>query len=48
MEEKIIFEDYGIEFTEEDFKGVDKETLLKCKKILQKAIKNVERKGEEE
>ena len=38
MEEKIIFEDYGIEFTDEDFEGVDKETLQECKKKIEETL----------
>lgn len=41
-EEKIVFEDYNIEFNDEDFEGVDKQTLEKCKARLEKAIKKVE------
>lgn len=39
MEDNIVFEDYNIEFTDEDFEGVDMETLEKCKARLEKAIK---------
>lgn len=42
MDEKIVFEDYNIEITDKDFEGVDKETLIKCKERLNRAIKNIE------
>lgn len=45
MEEKIVFEDYNIEITDEDLKGVDKETLIACKERLNKAIHKVENEG---
>ena len=45
-DEKIVFEDYGIEFSDEDFEGVDTETLKKCKERLKQAISNAEKKGE--
>ena len=38
MEKEIIFEDYNIKFTKEELKQVDKKTLKKCKKILQKTL----------
>ena len=41
MDDKIQFESYGIEFSDEDFDGVDKETLIKCKKRLEEALKKV-------
>lgn len=47
QENKIIFEDYNIEFTDADYEGVDKKTLIKCKERLEKAIKIAENKGEE-
>ena len=40
--DKIVFEDYGIEFTDEDFKGVDKETLIKCKRKLLDLLRKIE------
>lgn len=43
-EEKIVFEDYGIEFTDEDFEGVDLETLERCKIKLKKLLKELENK----
>ena len=43
-EDKIIFEDYGIEFTDEDFKGVEQETLINCKKKLMDLLKKIENK----
>ena len=33
-DEKIVFEDYGIEFTDKDFEGVDQDTLIRCKRKL--------------
>lgn len=45
MEDKIVFEDYNIEFTDQDFKGISKETLEKCKERLEEAIKKAEEKG---
>lgn len=44
MEEKITFEDYGIEFNENDFKGVSKETLEKCKERIKTTINKLEEK----
>lgn len=41
-EDKIIFEDYDIEFTDEDFKGVDQETLIRCKRKLNELLKKLE------
>lgn len=38
MNDKMSFEDYDIEFIDEDFKGVDKETLKKCQVILKKIL----------
>lgn len=40
--DKIVFEDYGIEFTDEDFKGVDQETLIKCKRKLLDLLRKIE------
>lgn len=40
--DKIIFEEYGIEFTDDDFKGVDQETLIKCKRKLNELLKKIE------
>lgn len=42
MEEKVVFEDYGIEITDKELNEADKETLLKCKKILLKVVNKVE------
>ena len=43
MEEKfkINFEEFGIEFTNEDFEGVDKETLQECKEKLEKLLERI-------
>lgn len=41
MEDKIVFEDYGIEFTDKDFEGVDKETLMECKKKIEDTLKKI-------
>lgn len=45
MDKKIVFEDYDIEITDEEMKGVDKETLIKCKERLNEAIKKAENEG---
>lgn len=45
MDKKIVFEDYDIEITDEDIKGVDKETLIKCRDRLNEAIKKAENEG---
>lgn len=44
-EDKIVFEEYGIEFTDEDFKGVDRETLVECKRKLNELLKKLEKEG---
>ena len=41
-DDKIVFEEYGIEFTDEDFKGVDQETLIQCKRKLNELLKKIE------
>ena len=41
MEDKIVFEDYGIEFTDKDFEGVDKETLIECKRKIEDTLKKL-------
>lgn len=43
MDDKVRFEKYGIEFTDEDFENVDKETLLRCKKKLEAALEKIEK-----
>ena len=43
-EDKIVFEEYGIEFTDEDFKGVEAEALIICKKKLMQLLKSIENK----
>ena len=43
-EDKIVFEDYGIEFTDDDFEGVDLETLERCKAKLKELLKKLENK----
>lgn len=40
--DKIVFEEYGIEFTDDDFKGVDRETLIKCKRKLNELLRKIE------
>ncbi len=40
--DKIVFEEYGIEFTDDDFKGVDQETLIKCKRKLNELLRKIE------
>ena len=42
-EEKITFEEYGIEFTDEDFEGVELETLVECREMLDKVLKKIEK-----
>lgn len=42
MEDKIVFEDYGIEFTDKDFEGVDIEILKKYKEKISKMIEKLE------
>lgn len=41
MEDKIIFEGLDMEFSDEELKGVDKETLIRCKEKLKESIKNI-------
>ena len=43
-EDKIVFEEYGIEFTDNDFKGVEPEALILCKEKLRKLLKEIEKK----
>lgn len=45
-EDKIVFEEYGIEFTDDDFKGIDKETLIRCKRKLMTLLKKMEENNE--
>ena len=45
-EDKIVFEEYGIEFTDSDFEGVDKETLIQCKRKLNILLKKLEEKND--
>ena len=40
--EKIVFENYGIEFSEKDFKDVDIDTLVELKKRVRNIIKELE------
>ena len=40
-EDKIVFEDYGIEFTDKDFEGVDEDTLIRCKRKLNDLLKKM-------
>lgn len=40
--DKIVFEEYGIEFTDDDFKGVDQDTLIKCKRKLNELLRKIE------
>lgn len=42
--EKISFEDYGIEFTEKDFKDVDMDTLIELKRKVRNTIKEIDTK----
>ena len=41
-EDKIVFEEYWIEFTDSDFEGVDQETLVQCKRKLNTLLKKIE------
>lgn len=41
-DDKIVFEEYGIEFTDDDFKGVDQETLINCKRKLLELLRKIE------
>ena len=43
-DDKIVFEDYGIEFTDKDFEGVDQETLIRCKEKLNELLRKMENK----
>ena len=40
--DKIVFEEYGLEFTDDDFKGVDQDTLIKCKRKLNELLRKIE------
>lgn len=47
MEEKkdkfeVNFEEFGIKFTDEDFEGVSKETLIKCREKIDKLLEKIE------
>ena len=44
MEKKLSFEDYGIEFNENDFNGVSKETLEKCRERIKTTMDKLEKK----
>lgn len=39
---KIVFDEYGIEFTDEDFEGVDIETLIQCRDKIDAVLKMIE------
>lgn len=41
MEDKIIFDDLDIEFTDEELEGVDIDTLNKCKQKLKDTIEKL-------
>lgn len=41
MDEKIVFEDLDIEFTDDDFEEVDEKTLEKCKQKLNVVIEKL-------
>lgn len=41
MSDKIVFESYGLEFSDEDFEGVDKETLIQCKRKLEETLRKI-------
>ena len=40
-EDKIVFEDYGIEFSDKDFEGVDQDTLIRFKRKLNDLLKKM-------
>ena len=42
----IEFEEYGIKFTDEDFEGVSKETLISCQEKIEEFIKESENEEE--
>ena len=39
---KVRFEEYGIEFKEDDFEDLSNEELKKCKKIIEDIKKSIE------
>ena len=41
-DEKIIFEDYGIQFSQKDFENLDMDTLIELKKKVGNIIKELE------
>lgn len=43
-EKKIEFNEYGIEFREDDFKNLTKEELEKCKDVIKKIKEKIEKK----
>lgn len=45
MDKELNFEDYGIKFSDNDFKGVTKETLEKCLERIKLTKKNLENKN---
>lgn len=42
--DKIVFEEYGIEFTDDDFEGVEQEALILCKEKIMELLKSIENK----
>lgn len=43
MDKELNFEDYGIKFSDNDFKGVTKETLAKCLEKIKTTKNNLEK-----
>lgn len=43
MEDEVIFEDYNIRFTENDFKHMSIEDLEKCKEKLEIALSKLDK-----
>lgn len=41
-EDKITFDEYGIEFTDDELEGVDLETLVECREMLDNVLKTIE------
>ncbi len=41
MNDEIIFEDYNVKFTDEDFENVDIEILKKCRERLESTLQKL-------
>lgn len=46
MEDKVVFEEYGIEFNSSEFESEDTETLKRCREKIKNLI-NILKKGDE-